>query len=189
MEKSRESILSYYKTRVATLLQKAESLAQREQYEEAMAVLAPIPESVDEYAMVSQALVAIYKKKLDRDAMKIIQLAKSLISKDNDQAITELLKVDPSSNYWAEANKIIAQIKAQLAAAEKARIEKAEAAAREAAELRKQEIAAQAQVEIAEAEAQVAVQLAKEEAAESSLTKFSKSVNSWFVSMFKPMKG
>ncbi len=187
MDNSREAILSYYKTRVPTLLQKADALAQREEYEEAMAVLSPIPESVEEYAMVSQALVAIHKKKLDRDAIKSIQAAKVLISKDNDQALEELMKVDPSSNYWGEANKMISQIKTQLAAAEKARIEKIEAAAKEAAELQRLEIEANAKIEVANVEATIALQKAKDESAQSGLVTFSKKVNSWFVGMFKPM--
>lgn len=63
MEKSRSKIIDYYTTRVPALLQKAQSLADREQYNEAIALLSAVPESIDEYPLVAEQMSAIYKNR------------------------------------------------------------------------------------------------------------------------------
>lgn len=185
MDKSRTSILDYYATRTMTLLKKAESLAERELYEEAMEVLSPIPESVDEYPVVADALVAIYKKKLDKDAKVIMQLVHQLTSQEKyDEAFAELSKIDPASNYWNDANAEIDKIIATIEARKKAALE-AEKARLEAQIIQAKELTAQKELAQKEQELNMIEKAREVEASQSSMDKFSKRVNDWFLATFK----
>ncbi len=185
MDKSRTLILDYYTTRTMTLLKKAESLAEREQYDEAMEVLTPIPESVDEYDLVCETLVAIYKKKLDKEAKIILQDVEILMSSEKyDEAIDELSKIDPSSNYWDQANATISKIIATMEAKKQAALE-AEKARLEAQIAQAKELTAQKELAAKEHEMNMIEKAREEEANKSALDKFAEKVNSWFVNMFK----
>ncbi len=185
MEKARTTILDYYTTRTMTLLKKAESLAERELYDEAMAVLSPIPEGVDAYSLVADALVAIYKKKLDKEAKVILQASRQMVAKEQfDSALAELSKIDPSSNYWAEANKEIERVIATMEEKKRAALE-AEKVRLEAEIVKAQELTKQKEIDRAEQEVKMVEKAREVEQNKDSLTKFTESVNTWFKGMFK----
>ena len=124
MKGCREKITAYYTTRVPALLAKAQSLAEREQYQEALAVLSSVPESVDEYSAVAEQMVAIYLKEIDKKASGILQGVKAaLATKDYEKALELLLQIDPSSTYFKEASTLIDSVKANIDAQEKAELE------------------------------------------------------------------
>lgn len=125
MEESRVKLIEYYNTRIPTLLAKANSLAERYQYGEALMVLSAIPEIVDQYPAVADQMTVIYTKMLDREATEAIQLAKSKIAlKEYEEALEALLLVDPASNKSKEAFDLIESIKKTID--EKERAEMAE---------------------------------------------------------------
>lgn len=120
----RSKIIDYYTTRIPALLAKAKSLADRSNYDEALAVLAVIPESVDEYPAIAEQMVSIYLKKVDKDASALIQEAKAQLAvKDYVAALNALLAIDPSSTRFAEAAQMIDSIKATVDAELKAQME------------------------------------------------------------------
>ncbi len=184
MDNARTSILDYYTTRTTTLLKKAETLAEMERYEEAMTVLSPIPESVDEYPQVAEAIVAIYKKKLDKEAKIALQRVEILRSKEKfDEALDELATIDPASNYWDDAN---AQINKTIEAIERKRVAalEAEKLQLEAQIARAKELTAQKELELKLEEVKMVERAREIEANKSSLEKFTESVNDWFKSAF-----
>ncbi len=184
MEKAKNAILDYYTTRTLSLLKRAQSLSEMEQYDEAMAILAPIPESVAEYDQVSEALVAIYKKRLDREAVVIMQSVNRLTSEQKyDEALDELAKVATASNYWDDANKQIDAIIAKMEAAKRAALE-AEKMRLDAQIAKAKELTAQKEIEQRQAEAELAEAARQAEASKSQLDKFSEKVNVWFLGMF-----
>lgn len=193
MEKCRKSILDYYATRTMTILQKANSLAERGLYDDAIAALAPIPETVDEYAVVAETMVAIYKKRLDKDAQRYMQQAeKCMIEENMGGAIEALMKIDPSSNYWVKANEEIAKYKKELTSAArnaKLEAEKAQLEARIAkAEAERRALESQAKSQAESQDISPIIEEAKSSVMEedsSAFATFAKSVNSWFVGMFK----
>ncbi len=182
MEGVRGKIIEYYNTRIPAIITKAKSLAERNEYEEALYVLSAVPESVDQYPMVAEQMSAIYLKKIDRDATAALQEAKGYVAvRDYDSALTALLAVDPSSSKSAEAFALIEQIKAKLDADEQRALEEKwriyedqkEAAQRahdDAVTLRSKQI---------EAAHAVGVQQAKTE------TSTAKRLNDWFFGKFK----
>lgn len=124
MNQCRAKVIDYYTTRIPALLAKAKSLADRANYEEALAVLAVVPESVDEYPAIAEQMVNIYLKKVDKDAAALLQEAKAQITvKDYTQALNALLAIDPSSSRFSEVGKMIDKIKQTIDAEERAAME------------------------------------------------------------------
>ncbi len=118
---AREKIVDYYSSRVPVLIAKAQSLSDRGEYDEALAVLNAIPECVDEYATVQPLLTELYVKWLDREALEIMEQAKVETVKHNyEDAMDLLLDVDPASNHAKKASEMIRSIASQLAADEAA---------------------------------------------------------------------
>ncbi len=175
MDGCRTAILDYYTTRIPTLLTKAESLADRHEYEQALQTLAYIPESVDEYPMVARSMVAIHKKMLDRDAKTaLINADKEIAKGDYESALDYIVLVDPSSNKWGDANDKIAQIK-KLAKEQSLELLLSDV------EQSRQSAETLAQGSSAESSARNAGQsLAQGEGASSPDTLFSDSVETWF---------
>lgn len=118
---AREKIVDYYSSRVPVLVARAQSLSDRGEYDEAMTVLGTVPECVDEYVTVQKLLTELYVKRLDREALELIEGAKVEVAKHNHaEAMDLLLCVDPASNHAKKAGEMIRSITAQLAAAEAA---------------------------------------------------------------------
>ncbi len=103
---SREKVLDYYTTRIPALMAKASSFVDRKQYDEAMLVLATIPDSVDEYPAIADMLVDIYAKRLEDEALaksdpemvdKAKAAAKSYAESKSDDVVSEV-------NKWLKSN-------------------------------------------------------------------------------------
>lgn len=121
MESCRVKIIDYYTTRIPTLLTKADALAKMHQYGGALAILASIPENVDEYPAVADKMTSIYTEMLDCNAVAAIREAKGMIAvRKYEEAVDALQSVDPSSTRSKEAFGIIQSVKQQLDAAEAA---------------------------------------------------------------------
>ncbi len=119
MNNTRTKIVDYYNTRIPSLLTKAQGLADRNEYTAALEILSAIPETVDQYPMVSEQMTAIYEKKIDRDASSALQAARGkMATHEYDEAIEALMKVDPASTRASEALALIAQLQERLDAEE-----------------------------------------------------------------------
>lgn len=115
MSTAREKIEKYYIERTPTLIAKAQMLADREEYEKALAVLASVPESVSEYLTVVDMMTSIHQQMIDKEAIRLIQFAKNnIIKKNYSEALDNLFLVDPMSSKAPEAQNIINQIKTQI---------------------------------------------------------------------------
>ncbi len=124
MSGAREKIIDYYATRVPTIVAKAQSLADRGDYEEALSVLAAVPECLDDYPMVAEKMTAVYTQMVDKFAAVSIQEAKSKIAlRDYPAALDALLYVDPTSTRFDEATQMVESIKQRIDAAERAEME------------------------------------------------------------------
>lgn len=173
MKGCREKITAYYTTRVPALLAKAKSLAEREQYQEALAILSVVPETVNEYQVVADQMVAIYLKEIDKEAVGILQEAKvSLAMKDYEQALASVLKIDPSSSYFTEAMSLIASIKKNIDAQEKAELEERQRALDDRMKLEKMRLEA-------------AQKMGASYAQETENTAIEEKLTDWFLGKFK----
>ena len=182
MDNARTKIIEYYNTRTPALITKAQTLASQNEYEEALYVLASVPESVSQYPMVAEQMSAIYLKMIDRDATAAIMEARGFMAvRDYEGALNALNGVDPSSSKSPEAFAIINQIKNSVDASERRALEdkwrvyedRKEAAQRaedNAVMLRKQQLSVIQQVGVEQAK---------------SGGSLSNSLNRWFLGKFR----
>ncbi len=113
MANIRSKVIEYYKGRIPAIITKANSLAEMAKFDEALTVLAAVPESLDEYPQIAGLMVDIYKKRIDREAQQLITVAKARIAEgDKYAAMDQLVKVDPFSSLSKDATKLINQMKA-----------------------------------------------------------------------------
>ena len=147
-----QGIADYYTRQMPKILAKVNSLVAREEYEDAMAALAVIPESVDEYEAVEELKVQ----------------ADILVRQGDIDGALELCRAcNPVSPNYGEVIRFLNRLDAQAAAAEAAAMEQ---------ELRKMD--AEAMRARTQQEAAVEAQSLKAERAESSAKK-GKSLGEW----------
>lgn len=124
MASSREKIIDYYAGRIPALIAKAQSLSDRGEYEEAISVLAVIPENLAEYPMVAEKMTALYTAMVDRYADMAIQDAKGKIAlKNYSAAVDALMVVDPTSTRFSKASEMVESIKNTIDEKEKAEMQ------------------------------------------------------------------
>lgn len=124
MEASRAKIVEYYADRVPVILEKAEAQANIGEYENALATLNAVPESVEGYSMVLDKMTEIYLKKVDKDAKMVLQEAKAKMAlKEYNVAMDKLLKIPPTCSYFEEASNMFDNIKSDFEEDEKRRYE------------------------------------------------------------------
>lgn len=156
-----QGIADYYTRQMPKILAKVNSLVAREEYEDAMAALAVIPESVDEYEAVEELKVQVYDKLLAGEVTRAVAQA------DIDGALELCRACNPVSPNYGEVIRFLNRLDAQAAAAEAAAMEQ---------ELRKMD--AEAMRARTQQEAAVEAQSLKAERAESSAKK-GKSLGEW----------
>ena len=163
-----QGIADYYTRQMPKILAKVNSLVAREEYEDAMAALAVIPESVDEYEAVEELKVQVYDKLLAGEVTRAVAQADILVRQGDIDGALELCRAcNPVSPNYGEVIRFLIRLDAQAAAAEAAAMEQ---------ELRKMD--AEAMRARTQQEAAVEAQSLKAERAESSAKK-GKSLGEW----------
>jgi len=115
MEQARTKIVDYYATQTPTILSKASSMAERENYKGAMQLLSSIPDFIEQYPAVIDLMDQIYKKELEVNTIAIMQSAKAeIIKKDYDKAMSIILSVNPVSPNAKAAYAMIDQINVKI---------------------------------------------------------------------------
>ncbi len=115
MNNTREQVVAYYATRIPAIMAEANSLSKRGEYDKAISLLGSVPESLDDYPTIADRMTNIYIEKLDKMAAMSIQNAKAAIALGNhEEALSHLVYVHPTSTKFAEADKMVAQIKLSL---------------------------------------------------------------------------
>ena len=163
-----QGIADYYTRQMPKILAKVNSLVAREEYEDAMAALAVIPESVDEYEAVEELKVQVYDKLLAGEVTRAVAQADILVRQGDIDGALELCRAcNPVSPNYGEVIRFLTRLDAQAAAAEAAAMEQ---------ELRKMD--SEAMRARSQQEAAVEAQSLKAERAESSAKK-GKSLGEW----------
>lgn len=115
MNNVRDQLVVYYNTRIPVLVKKAQSLSEMGQYEDALVILSAVPESCEEYALVGDLMVQLYRKMVEGNSAQAIQKARAAIAKgDYETAADYLGKVDPASEHVSEAVKLLGEIEGKL---------------------------------------------------------------------------
>ncbi len=119
-----QGIADYYTRQMPKILAKVNSLVAREEYEDAMAALAVIPESVDEYEAVEDLKVQVYDKLLAGEVTRAVAQADILVRQGDIDGALELCRAcNPVSPNYGEVIRFLNRLDAQAAAAEAAAME------------------------------------------------------------------
>lgn len=111
MNASRSKIIDYYNTQIPALITKAQTMASQNKYDEALAMLAGIPENVNQYPAVAKLMTDIYVKGADYISACSVRDAKAAIAaKDYNGALDALESVDPTTKHAAEVPSIIEEL-------------------------------------------------------------------------------
>lgn len=115
IEQSRDLIVNYYETHCNEIVKRAEALANDNKYEQAIALLYAIPEIIPSYSTVRQASNEIYISYASYNCKKNISKAKEAITiQDYEKAASILSSISSKSSCYAEAEKMIDEIKSTL---------------------------------------------------------------------------
>ena len=124
MTSAREKMVEYYAQHVSKMIAKAQSLSDRGEYEQAVAVLAAIPECVEEYPIVQERMTKFYVAMVDKYAEVALREARAKMAERNYRAaMDELVAVDPASTHFEESLRIVEEVKQAIDAAERAKLE------------------------------------------------------------------
>lgn len=113
---AKSKILKYYSDNCKSLIQKAENLSSKQEYEQALGILQAIPSNIANcYSEAQNKSIDIYKKYQTVLCTKNVNKAKAEIAVNNYAAALEALEmIDPTSNCASEVKKMIAQISSKV---------------------------------------------------------------------------
>lgn len=113
---SKSKILKYYANNCKTIIQYADNLSAKQDYEPSISILQSIPLASNTcYDEAQKRSIEVYKKYQSVLCSKNIIKSKAAIAiNDYDGAIEALNVIDPSSNCYPDVQKLIAQISSKV---------------------------------------------------------------------------
>ncbi len=111
IETSKTKALQYYDSHCDAILARAEQLKEQAKWEEAVGLLATVPQSAACHARSSEASMTMYRAYLERNCQQTIVSAKAkLAANDYTAGLAILKQVDPGSSCFAEANQLFESV-------------------------------------------------------------------------------
>ncbi|MDR2564063.1 MAG: hypothetical protein LBC98_09015 [Prevotellaceae bacterium] len=120
IERGREKILAYYESNCSTILLRAESCAKRRQFEEAIALIASIPDAASCYSQALSAVEKFYSEYQNQQCKELLQKAQALYAAHKyNAALSVLYDLKTFSSACAsEAKALMTTIEGNLSAEE-----------------------------------------------------------------------
>lgn len=125
----KNKIIEYYNTKCDFILQQAESLAKREQFNEAIYKLSTVPEVCKEcYFKSLETTEIIYKEKINNEGKNYLYQARAIWATNQDsegasRALENILKIDKNSSSFIQVDALLKTISNKLSVDEKERLE------------------------------------------------------------------
>lgn len=116
MDEGKNKIIEYYNSHCDFILQDAEMLVSRNEYEQAIYELVGVPDVCKEcYEKASKAVAPVYQKQIDHECIKLLAEAKnawneSMDSKSAQKASIYLGQIDPNAKGFSVAEKLTNEI-------------------------------------------------------------------------------
>lgn len=112
---SKQKIYNYYNEYTSLLINKANTLASQQAYDEALALLATYPEHLSGYPRVAQTIKKIFDKSQTQYCSQIILSARQAYSLREYEKATEIIAlVNSQSSCATEAKQLLSQIKKEV---------------------------------------------------------------------------
>lgn len=119
LESAKSKIIAYYDSQINNILAQCKSYCVKQQYEEALCLLAAVPTCCQSYAKVQQELATTYQQYVDYDCAQKIQRARAIwaASQTREAALMAgayLSAINPSSTCVEDAVVLMAQIQSRM---------------------------------------------------------------------------
>lgn len=120
VETGKTKIIKYYENKCLDIITKSETLAKKQDFEQALGLLMSVPEEVSCYSKVQQKSIEVYKAYQDQKCKTLIhEVNLSVTNNDYTKALTNLGLIDPSSSCFKEAQGIMKKIESKIDAEQK----------------------------------------------------------------------
>lgn len=121
INEGKEKIIEYYNSQIDFLLAEAESLVQSQQYDEAMARLAAVPDVCkDAYTKAVAKIGEVYQKKIDLQGLELYneayaQWSTAKTSESAEKVVELLAQINPFSSAAAKGRTLVKSVEAHYA--------------------------------------------------------------------------
>lgn len=140
---AKSKIVDYYQRNLNSIISRAHTFSNIQQYEEALALLFSCPTTINGYARINEEITSIYRQYQKQVCSDILQKARTEYANGNYGASAEYLQqIDMVSPCASEAKQLCSQIKASRDAEAKRMIALIERQAQREADVEKQRIKA-----------------------------------------------
>lgn len=121
VKQAEREIYVYYTKELPVIVRRAQTAANTEKYDEALYILAEVPDNVPGYTKVLKTMEGIYQKKVDLEGARLLTQAKAAWSASPDasgasQAAEFLGGIQPHSKSAAGAKLLLKQIEKRMVA-------------------------------------------------------------------------
>lgn len=124
LDNARTSINDFYERHMPNLMRRIETLITSENYDEALAALTLIPDTVDQYAEVCAKKIEVYNRILEVETRRIIASADNFIRQGRiDDALEACRNANVLSPNYDDVVSFLKRLDAEAAAAEAAYLE------------------------------------------------------------------
>lgn len=129
INRGKEKIIEYYNSQIDFILAEAESMVQSQQFEEAMAKLAAVPEICkDAYMQAMNKIGEVYQKKIDIEGLELYNEAyaqwNTAKTRESAERVVELLaQINPLSSAAAKGRALVKSVESHYAEIEARRRE------------------------------------------------------------------
>ena len=108
-------IISYYEMSCGDIINKADGLIKRQQFDQAIGLLMTVPEEVSCFSKVKDKSIEAYLAYQKQKCSESLQLARTqLAANDYNMSLTTLSTIDPSTPCFNDSQKIIAEATSKL---------------------------------------------------------------------------
>lgn len=111
-----KKIVSYYESQIDNLIKQSQAMAKLGEYDKALYLLSAIPDVCEGYDKVNDAAMDVYQKMIDGEALKLLQLARTVWAAGHDYAAAEeagsyLAEISPYASCYKEVEALATEIK------------------------------------------------------------------------------
>lgn len=116
IETGKLRITSYYESKCTDIIKQSDSYVQKQQYEQALALLMSFPEEVSScYNQIQSKSIEVYKAYQTQICAELIQQAKTTLASNNYVGALDVLSnIDPSASCFNEAQAIVNSIEGRI---------------------------------------------------------------------------
>ena len=112
VQTAKAKVIDYYQRNLSSVLSRAQTFANMQQYGEGLALLFSCPSTISGYTKINTAITSIYEQYMTKECSSILQNARTeYINGNYRTAIYYLQQIDMTSSCATEAEKLCLQIK------------------------------------------------------------------------------